>query len=631
MMPGIAGIISSEPAEVCKARIAVMLESMCGGRHSRTGINHVAEMGVYTGWVDREDSSLERPTPAFGHPSRGGELRTSIHDPLLGGVPERRGGFPSSQQSGISVKCYRIGEAVSLLLSGECYSSGQAALLDLYAADDSSFFEQLNGLFSGVLVDKRRNRAFLFNDRFSAERIYVHESGETLYFASEAKALLAVLPELRKFDDKGVVEFLTYGCTLDWHTLFAGIALLPGGSLWTVENKSWTKGRYFSPQSWESQSKLSAEDFSVCFRDTFKRILPRYFTGDRPVGISLTGGLDSRMILSCLPEDAAAPVCYTYTSEGETLDSKIAASVAAECGLEHRILRLNPDFFADFAGNADHTVFCTDGCSSILGSHEIYLSQKAKELSPVRLTGNYGSEILRDMSTFKPLNLDPELLIPEVRQSVQDCSRTLTRSGENPVSFAMFKEIPWSLSGSLIAARSRLVFRTPYLDNDLVALTFRAPDEVRHSTRTALELIQRNHRALAKIPTNQGILIEGSGPGYLVRRAAYTVNSKLDYYCNEGLPDGLTRLDPLLNFITQHSRFFGRHSFMHYRRWFRTVLADYIRESLHDAFTSQSPYWNPAVVQKLAEEHISGRKNRVREINAVLTLHAVERLLLHQD
>ena len=48
------------------------------------------------------------------------------------------------------------------------------------------FFESLNGLFSGLLIDLRKNKAFLFNDRYGFDRLYFHESGDELYFASEA-------------------------------------------------------------------------------------------------------------------------------------------------------------------------------------------------------------------------------------------------------------------------------------------------------------------------------------------------------------------------------------------------------------------------------------------------------------
>ena len=68
-----------------------------------------------------------------------------------------------------------------------------------------------------------------FFPRYGMERIYIYEKGETTFFASEAKALLSVLPELRSLDDQGVAQFLAYGSTLSGRTLFRKVELLPGG------------------------------------------------------------------------------------------------------------------------------------------------------------------------------------------------------------------------------------------------------------------------------------------------------------------------------------------------------------------------------------------------------------------
>ena len=115
---------------------------------------------------------------------------------------------------------------------------GQTAgswLVHLYEEEGDRFFEKLNGLFSGLLIDKRQAKAFLFNDRYGVERIYWHETKDAIFFASEAKALLRILPEQRAFDEEGVAQFLTFGCTLGGRTLFRGVHLLPGGSVWSFE------------------------------------------------------------------------------------------------------------------------------------------------------------------------------------------------------------------------------------------------------------------------------------------------------------------------------------------------------------------------------------------------------------
>ncbi|HEY1248598.1 MAG TPA: hypothetical protein VGE97_06405, partial [Nitrososphaera sp.] len=73
---------------------------------------------------------------------------------------------------------------------------GLSYLVHLYE-EDPTFPAGLNGRFQGLLVDRTRGRAMLFNDRYGMHRSYYHESKEAFYFAAEAKAILKVRPELR--------------------------------------------------------------------------------------------------------------------------------------------------------------------------------------------------------------------------------------------------------------------------------------------------------------------------------------------------------------------------------------------------------------------------------------------------
>ena len=145
----------------------------------------------------------------------------------------------------------------------------------MYECMGQRFVEKLNGLFSGVLVDKRTGEAILFNDRYGVNRIYWHQRDDETYFASEAKALLSILPDLREFDERGVAQLVTYGCTTAGRTLFRNIELLPNASLWSFKHGTFKKRTYFSPHSWESQPALSVREFSVNFEDTFKRVVRR--------------------------------------------------------------------------------------------------------------------------------------------------------------------------------------------------------------------------------------------------------------------------------------------------------------------------------------------------------------------
>ena len=601
-MPGIVGIISFRPADNCQSLLESMIASMQHEDSYRVGSYCAEEMGVYVGWVARDDSFAADQI-----------VFNEQHD-------------------------------IALILSGECFVDTETqsnlrrkghrldrtndSLIHLYEEEGEQFVENLNGLFSGVLIDKRQNKAFLFNDRYGSERIYWHQDGNATYIASEAKALLCVLPESRTFDNQGVAQFLTFGCTLEERTLFRGIQALAGASFWSFENGACRKRTYFSPESWESQPVISSEAFMARFEETFKRVLPRYFGSQSKIGISLTGGLDTRMIMACQPDGVGDVVCYTFSGEtGETFDDRLAAQVAKVSGLEHRLLRIGSDFFSDFSSHVDRTVYVTDGCFGVLGAHEIYFSKQARQLAPVRLTGNYGSEVLRGISTFKPLGLSPSLLRPGFNGAQAFVKGSLAGGKPHPVTLAAFREIPWNLFGSLAAGRSQLTFRTPYLDNELVALAYRAPESLRKSPLPAWYVVKANSTALSKIPTDRGQSPTDSWPVATFRRFLSEAAFKLDYLNNEGWPHWLSPLDPIFTRVTSSLGIVGLHKYLHYRRWFRRELAPYISDAIADVRIQQMPYWNSAFLECMASKHICGRNNYVREINAVITLAAVERLL----
>jgi asparagine synthase (glutamine-hydrolysing) len=580
-----------------------MLTSMMHEAFYTSGEYAVPAMGIYLGWITQKDSFAD--------------------------------GQVFFNQAG----------DVALILSGECFlDSDTAALLQvagnsvdankgnwlvqLYLERGERFVEQLNGLFSGLLVDQRCGKAFLFNDRYGMERIYIHKDRNAFYFASEAKALLRILPQLRKFDQEGLAQFFSLGCTIGSRTLFEGVERMPPASWWCFEGGVSRKQTYFSPQKLEAQPAESEPDFGSAFEETFNRILPRYVQSKSKLGISLTAGLDGRMIMACLPQFSQKPVCYTFSGQRQdTLDARLAARVAQACGIEHQVLRIESDFLSDFASHADRTIYTTDGCLGVLGAHELYMNKRARSLAPVRLTGVFGGEILREVSFAKPLRLAPGLLNSEWKQREAFFSDAFRRNGQNRLTFALSNEIPLTRFGVIAAGRSQTIFRTPYLDNELVALAYRTPPNLRSSFVPALLLIKHNCEALSKIPTDMGLMGDANDFTAAARRIVSKVTFKLDYFYNEGLPHRLSHLDPVLRKLNSEVAILGLHKFLHYRSWFQRELAEYVSERLTEASKRQSYLWNGIFLREIASDHKAGRKNYVTEINTVLTLESIERLL----
>ena len=139
-----------------------------------------------------------------------------------------------------------------------------------------------------------------------------------MFFASEAKALLAVLPELRRLDVTGLAQTLACGCSCRIRTLFSGRRLAPredrdGGSL---ARKTSAEERYFDPNV-GSQPALDEVAFSDALTSTFSRVLPGYIE-DRArraaTAMSLTGGLDGRMIMAWARQPPGSLPCYSFSS-----------------------------------------------------------------------------------------------------------------------------------------------------------------------------------------------------------------------------------------------------------------------------------------------------------------------------
>jgi asparagine synthase (glutamine-hydrolysing) len=591
-MPGISGIFTSRPSPACEQQVRLMVAMMRHRTDTESGTTFAPELGAYGGWIAHANSFAARQS-----------------------TPD----LPNAREQ--------------LLFSGECFATAPAIprlVIDAYRTQGERFVGTLNGLFAGLLIDRERRTALLFNDRYSSERLYVFEKDGTVYFASEAKALLAILPELRAFDDAGVAQYLAFGSTIGGHTLFRGVRLVPGGSLWRHSpGAPIRKKRYFEPTQWEALPELEPDEWEARFADAFVRLLPAYVGGDRSVGLSLTGGIDTRMIVACLPPGMLPSVAYTYAAEGgdRLLDLTIARRIAAARAIPHQALRVDASFLANFPQQLDRTVYLSDGCAGVLGAHELSLSQKARQLAPVRLTGNFGSEVLRSMSTFKrngPGNelLDPSLAAQVDRTVVEQQARIV-----HPVTHAAFEEVPWHLFGTLAVARSELTFRTPYLDNEVVELAYRAPPALRQAPRAAMRLIHRWAPGLAAIPTDRGLT---SGPSTLRSRLhelACEVTFKLDYWHKEGLPDRLCRIDGVLDAFS-HLGMLGLHKFLAYRIWFRQELAPYAADVIADTCGGGLPFWNAAALKHIAEDHVKGRRNCLRDIHAVLTLTAIDRILL---
>jgi asparagine synthase (glutamine-hydrolysing) len=604
-MPGIFGLITKKPREWAEPQLLRMLKILRHESFYVTGTWIDETAGIYVGWTARENSFSD--------------------------------GMPVQNERG----------DITLVFSGEEYpepntvqslkgrghqfkAEGPSYLVHLYE-EDPSFPKSLNGRFQGLLADRTRGVATLFNDRYSMHRLYYHEAKDAFYFAVEAKAILAVRPELRRTDLLSLGEFVACGCVLENRTLFEGIHVLPAASAWSFRAGSLeTKKTYFEPREWEQQDLLDPESYHREIREIFSRRFPRYLNGHERIGVSLTGGLDTRMVMAWQKFPPKSLPCYTYGGiDRECRDVVVARRIARECHQAHEVISVGEEFFAQFPHYAERSVYLTDGCVEVTRAPDLYLSEKARAIAPVRMTGLYGDEIQRPQTrAFKPVDPAPGLYSPSLLPHINTARETYAGLIKgHPTSFSAFRQAPWHHHGILSLEQTQLAVRTPFLDNDFVRTAFRAPQAVTANNDVRVRLIGDGSAALQRIRTDRGF---GGKPGLAtwVDRNFQEFTFKAEYAYDYGMPQWLAGLDHFFSPLKLERLFLGRHKVYHYRIWYRGILAGYVQEMLLDSRTLSRPYLERKGVEAIVRGHLKGNRNYTTEIHRLLSLELLHRLFV---
>ena len=600
-MPGIVGLITNLPRQWAEPQLLRMVAALRHEPFYVTGTWIDESLGVYVGWVARENSF-----------SDGMPIQNERGDMVLVFAGED---YP---EPGTARRLKERGH--------DCDDQGPSYLVHLYE-EDPNFIKDLNGRFQGLIADRSRRAATLFNDRFGLQRVYFHEARDAFYFAAEAKAILAVRSELRSADPQGLGEYVACGCVLENRTLFTGIHVLPPGSAWTFRGGALEKKTtYFDPREWEELEPLKPEEYYGHLRDVFVKNLPRYFEGQEQVGVSLTGGLDTRIIMAWRNPKPNTLPSYTFGSMyRDNEDVKLARRVAKICGQSHEVFITGEEFLSRFAHYAERTIYLTDACVDLGRSPDLYMNERARLIAPVRIVGTYGSEMLLHAVMFKAEEPAAGLFQNELLREIQRAKQTYDSSRRvHPVTFIAFRQSPWHHYGVLGLEQTQVGVRTPYLDNELVRTIYKSPGPVAINEEGRIRLIREGNPALAQLRTDRG-LGDVKAP---ITHAFLEFLFKAEYAYDYGMPQWVARVDHMFSALRLERIWLGRHKPFHFRVWYRDQLANYVREMLLDSRSLARPYVNPGAVRTIVNGHLKGNRNYTTEIHRLLSLELVHRLFL---
>jgi asparagine synthase (glutamine-hydrolysing) len=280
--------------------------------------------------------------------------------------------------------------------------SDTESLVHLYEEHGPDFAARLNGMFALAIWDSRRQRLVLARDRMGQKPLYYAETARGgLVFGSEPKALLPHPDVPRRLDPAGLARYLFYEYLPAPHSIWAGIRKLPHAHVLVWEN-----GRAEVTRYWHAPPpRVDVPDFDTTaeqFWNDFRAAVGRHRRSDVPLGVFLSGGIDSSSVAAALTEIEPAASVHTFSigfDDPSFDESAHARAVAHHLGTDHHERTFSVATVYELLPEVATWFDEPFGDASILPTH--LLSRFARGEVTVALGGDGADELLAGYPTFE--------------------------------------------------------------------------------------------------------------------------------------------------------------------------------------------------------------------------------------
>jgi asparagine synthase (glutamine-hydrolysing) len=223
--------------------------------------------------------------------------------------------------------------------------SDTEVVLMAYATWGLEGLKKLEGIFALALWDASARRLVLMRDRFGVKPLYYGESSEGLAFGSEIKAILLAGGVDTSLDDQSLSEYLWYGNTHGNRTIYNGVRALEPGYWLIIENQQRRIEPWWRIEEWLANplTARSPNEAAIQVRDALDKAVSRQLIADVPVGIFLSGGVDSSSIAAAAMQNLKRPLesfAAGFDFEGGVNELPKAKQVADHLGLNHHELHI---------------------------------------------------------------------------------------------------------------------------------------------------------------------------------------------------------------------------------------------------------------------------------------------------
>ena len=272
-------------------------------------------------------------------------------------------------------------------------NSDTEAIVHGYKEWGTEVFNRLNGMFGLAIWDARNERLVVARDAMGIKLIYYKIDNGQLTFGSEIRAVLAAEDSKPEVDPAALKLFLRFRYTPSPLTIFQGIRKLAPGTMLVVEKSKCREERWYNYTPIPFSSPKEDKDATRELLELYRATVRRHLLSDVPVGILLSGGLDSGLLLGLMNEQGGSWPAYTIGYGDSYADDELhdAAETAALLGARHITVRLDQ---GEFERSLPRIVECLEepiAASSIVPMY--FVSQRACQDVKVALIGQGPDEL----------------------------------------------------------------------------------------------------------------------------------------------------------------------------------------------------------------------------------------------
>jgi asparagine synthase (glutamine-hydrolysing) len=296
---------------------------------------------------------------------------------------------------------YNHGELRAELLARGCSfisNSDTEVVLQAFREWDIGCFRRFRGMFAVALWTESQKRLVLARDRMGIKPLFFHRTGSDILFGSEIKAILEHPAVERKINPDALNCFLSLNYVPAPHTMIDGIEkLLPGHFI------EWVDGRTQMDAYWVpvcGPRKWVLEDAEQELDSLLRQSVREHLISDVPLGIWLSGGLDSSTLVHYAAELGARVKTFSITFKGRSFDeSRYIEEVSQRYGTEHSEFDLNTD--VDLTGAVERFAYYSDEPCADAGALPVwFLAKECRKHVTVALSGEGADELFGGYLTY---------------------------------------------------------------------------------------------------------------------------------------------------------------------------------------------------------------------------------------